>query len=232
MTTIAVVTGGAGDIGRGVVDALVKQGSKVAVLDLEINARATVSLPCDVTDEAAVTAAVSRIQDELGEPTRLVCSAGLVRRSSVVDMSLAEWSSVMDVSLTSAFLATRALLPGMRSRGDGAIVMLSSGLARKGYSFGAHYAAAKSAIEALARSVALEHAANGIRCNAVAPGPIRTAMTDANVNFDERSAISAIPMGRLGDVGEVVDPIMFLLGAESRYITGQVLQVNGGMFMG
>lgn len=92
-------------------------------------------------------------------------------------------------------------------------------------------AAAKAGVEALTKSIALEHAADGIRCNCVAPGPIRTAMTRSNDNVDEEAAVRDIPMGRLGTVEDVVEPVAFLLGDGARYITGQVLQVNGGMVM-
>lgn len=239
MTSVAIVAGGAGDLGRGVADALVRQGAAVAVLDLQANDSATGSatdsttlpVPCDLTDPAAVRAAVARVTTELGEVEQLVCAAGVVSRGAVMEMAVDDWSRVLDASLTSAFLMIRETLPSMRRRGGGAIVTLSSGLARKGYPYGAPYASAKAAIEALTRTVALEHARDGIRCNAVAPGPIRSTMTENNPNFDEVRTTATIPLGRLGEVGDVVEPILFLLGRGARYITGQVLQVNGGMLM-
>ncbi|MGY1812275.1 SDR family NAD(P)-dependent oxidoreductase [Blastococcus sp. SYSU D00820] len=228
---VALVAGGAGDIGAGVVDALTAAGTAVAVLDLEPNPRAALTLRCDLTDPGAVAAAVAAVRAELGEPEQLVCGAGVVHRAAVAQMRPADWQRVVDASLTSAFLVTREVLPAMQRRGGGAIVMLSSGLARKGSASGAHYAAAKSGVEALVRSVALEHARDGIRCNAVAPGPIRTRMTSGNANVDEAAAVAAIPMGRLGEVADVVDPVLFLLGPGAGYVTGQVLHVNGGMFL-
>ncbi len=231
MSPVAVVTGGAGDIGGGVVTALASEGYAVAVLDLAVNPRADYSVRCDLTDEVAVAAAVQTVEAELGDPELLVCAAGIVGRGAVRELSLPAWNRVVDASLTAAFLVTREVLPAMVRRGGGAIVMLSSGLARKGSARGAPYASAKAGIEALTKSIALEHAADGIRCNAVAPGPVRTTMTDANPNFDEETALAAIPLGRLGEVDEVVAPILFLLGPGASYITGQVVQVNGGMLM-
>jgi NAD(P)-dependent dehydrogenase (short-subunit alcohol dehydrogenase family) len=228
---VALVAGGAGDIGRGIVAALLSAGSQVAVLDIRSNDAATLSLSCDVTDAAQVSAAVDRVTSELGAPAQLVCAAGIVSRGAVVELTLRQWQQVVDVSLTSAFLLAKAVLPAMRAAGKGAIVTISSGLARKGYQYGAPYAAAKAGLEALTKTIALEHAVDNIRCNCVAPGPIWTAMTEANQNFERQAATAAIPMGRLGTVEDVVAPVMFLLGDGAGYITGQVLQVNGGLLM-
>jgi NAD(P)-dependent dehydrogenase (short-subunit alcohol dehydrogenase family) len=227
----ALVVGGAGDIGRGVVDALRADGADVAVLDLRRNDSATLSLTCDATDVRQVDAALAEAIATLGTPAEVVCAAGAVSRGAVAGLGPDTWQRVVDISLTSTFLVLRGLLPAMREAGGGAVVTLSSGLARKGYPHGAPYAAAKAGVEALTKTVALEHARDGIRCNCVAPGPISTAMTAANENFDRAAATAAIPMGRLGTVDDVVAPVMFLLGAGASYITGQVLQVNGGMLM-
>lgn len=231
MSPVALVAGGAGGIGRGLVDALGRAGSRVAVLDLHRNEQAALSIECDVTDADRVEDAVAKVETELGSPQWLVCAAGVVSEAPLTDLDPAEWHRVVDVSLTSAFLVTRAVLPSMLDAGGGSIVTLSSGWGRKGYPLGAHYAASKSGIEALTKSVALEYAARGVRCNAVAPGPVRTAMIADNPAFDEASRSKLIPMGRIGEVSDVVDPIVFLLGDGARYITGQVLHVNGGMLM-
>ena len=227
----ALVVGGAGDIGRGVVAALRAAGADGAVLDLRRNDSATLSLTCDATDVRQVDAALAEAIATLGTPAEVVCAAGAVSRGAVAGLGPDTWQRVVDISLTSTFLVLRGLLPAMREAGGGAVVTLSSGLARKGYPHGAPYAAAKAGVEALTKTVALEHARDGIRCNCVAPGPISTAMTAANENFDRAAATAAIPMGRLGTVDDVVAPVMFLLGAGASYITGQVLQVNGGMLM-
>lgn len=231
MAGAVVVAGGAGGIGRGLVDALLADGTEVAVLDLAENAAATMSLPCDVTDQAAVESAVAKAAAALGPPAGLVCAAGVVSESPLAELDPGEWQRVVDVSMTSAFLLTRAVIPAMADDGGGAIVTLSSGFARKGYPLGAHYAAAKSGVEALTKSIALEYASRGIRCNSVAPGPIRTPMIENNPAFDEAARAALIPLGRIGEVADVVGPILFLLSDAARYITGQVLHVNGGMLM-
>lgn len=231
MTDVVLVAGAAGGIGRGLVDALLATGAHVAALDLADNQAATMSLRCDVTDAGAVGTAVAKVSAELGAPTRLVCAAGVVSEAPLADLAPDEWRRVVDVSLTSAFLLTRAVLPGMVECGAGVIVTMSSGFARKGYALGAHYAAAKSGVEALTKSIALEYAGRGVRCNAVAPGPVRTPMIENNPAFDEAARAALIPMGRIGEVADVVEPVMFLLSDAARYITGQVLHVNGGMLM-
>lgn len=231
MSGVAVVSGGAGGIGRGLVTALTKLGAEVAVLDLAANETAALSVVCDVTDREAVRAAANKIESELGAPAKIVCAAGVVSEVALTDLPEDEWRRVVDASLTSAFLLTQAMLPSMIRAGGGSIVMMSSGWGRKGYPLGAHYAAAKAGVEALTKSIALEYAGRGVRCNAIAPGPVRTTMISNNPTFDEDERAALIPMGRIGEVDDVVAPVLFLLGGGARYITGQVLHVNGGMLM-
>lgn len=226
----AVVTGGAGGIGRGVVRALLEAGARVAVLDLARNDDASLSLECDLSRPEPVAAAFRRVEEELGAPDLLVCASGIVREVPFEQLEPSQWSAVLDASLTSAYLACRAAVPGMAARGGGAVVTMSSGWGRKGYPEGSDYAAAKSGVEALTKSLALEYARRGVRVNCVAPGPIDTAMVRDNPRF-QRSRVDAVPMGRIGTVEDVVPPILFLLGDEARYVTGQVLHVNGGLLM-
>lgn len=140
---------------------------------------------------------------------------------------------MVDVSLTGTYLVTRAVLPSMLAAGGGRIVAFSSGYASKGNRNGAHYAAAKAGVEAIVKSVALEVAAAGVRVNAVAPGPVRTPMLDhiAGLPDWERDRAASIPMGRIGEADDLVGPVLFLLGPASRYSTGQVVHVNGGLLM-
>lgn len=229
--SLVLVTGGAGGIGRGVVEAVLERGGRAAVLDLTVNERANISLLCDLTEADAVDSAVARIAEQVGSPNRIVCAAGIVREGPFEDLDPRQWHRTIDVSLTSAYLVLRATVPGMVRQGGGAIVTMSSGWGRKGYPFGADYSAAKSGIEGLTKSIALEFADRGVRANSIAPGPIKTAMIRDNPAFDEGAKVSAIPMKRLGEVSDVVEPTMFLLSDRAAYITGQVLHVNGGLLM-
>jgi NAD(P)-dependent dehydrogenase (short-subunit alcohol dehydrogenase family) len=225
----AVVTGGAGDLGRAIVAGLRERDVPVASLDLVDNADASLSLACDITDPDAVSAAAARVGDALGEVSMLVCGAGIVSTVALADLEPQEWHRVLDVSLTGAYLACRAFVPQMPA--DGAVVAISSGLGTRGMPRGGHYAAAKAGMEALMKSVALEYARAGVRANALALGPFRTKMLDDHpgVDFDERARL--VPLGRLGDPEDVVGPALFLLGDHSRYVTGSVLHLSGGFTM-
>lgn len=246
----AVVTGGCGAIGAAIGTALRAAGARVAALDLvapdgatgeetepdgsgDVPGPADLVLTCDVTDEAATAAALSQVRSVLGQPDLLVCAAGVVSEAEIGALSGAEWRRVVDVSLTGTFHALSGVLPGMAAAGRGSVVAISSGWASKGYPRGGHYAAAKAGVEALVKSAALEVAGRGVRVNAVAPGPVLTPflrhVPDLHAWRREREAV--IPMGRIGDPSDVVGPVLFLLGQESAYVTGQVLHVNGGLLM-
>jgi NAD(P)-dependent dehydrogenase (short-subunit alcohol dehydrogenase family) len=225
----ALVTGGAGDLGRPIVKALADAGLEVGVLDLEPGSTSH-GVACDVTDPEAVEAAVARLGEELGEFGSVVCAAGVQSEHALEELSLEEFRRVLDASLTGAFLTAKAVAPRMAS--GGAIVLISSGLGFRGMDSGAHYAAAKAGLIGLTKSLALELGRRGIRANAVAPGPIRGRMLDA-MDSDRVSSrgADAIPLGRLGEPADVVGPVLFLLSSASAYMTGAVLHVNGGMLM-
>jgi len=231
---VAVVSGGHGGIGAAVVQALQAEGARVAVLDSQAGTGAAdLALSCDVTDPAGTTRALADVVQELGVPQLLVCAAGVVSESDLVGLPVQEWQRVVDVSLTGSFLLLQAVLPHLISAGSGSVVALSSGWATRGYPRGSHYAAAKAGVEALVKSAALEVAAAGVRVNAVAPGPVLTPFLRFVDDMESwrRQREAAIPLGRVAEPDDVVGPVLFLLGNESRYVTGQVLHVNGGLLM-
>jgi len=230
---VSVVTGAAGGIGRAVVAELSARGALVAALDVTDSQAGALCLRCDVTDEQQVAETLERVGKELGTPTHLVCAAGVASEAPVVDMDVDEWRRVVDVSLLGTFVSTREVLPAMLANGRGRIVALSSGYARKGQAAGSHYAAAKAGVETFVKSLALEVAGAGITVNAVAPGPVETAMLEPLMaRSGWRSTIeAAIPLGRVATPADIAGPILFLLSDDSAYMTGQVLHVNGGLLM-
>ena len=227
----AFVSGAAGGIGRAVVDQLTNRGAAVAGFDLVEPGDTRNFFSGDLSLEDEVEALVGRAVEQFGAPKYVVTCSGVVAENDFADLPTSSWARTLDASLTSSFLFLRALVPHMVNWGGGAIVTLSSGWGRKGYPRGSDYSAAKAGVEGLTKSIALEFAGRGIRANSVAPGPIRTAMIEDNPLFDEAAKSSVIPMGRIGEVADVVDPVMFLLSDSARYVTGQVLHVNGGLLM-
>jgi NAD(P)-dependent dehydrogenase (short-subunit alcohol dehydrogenase family) len=229
---VAIITGGSGGIGQAVTAALSRRGIRTAVLDPAASGGPP-ALRCDVRDPAAVEAAVSWVEEDLGPVRYLVCAAGVVSEAPLGELDPAEFRRVVEVSLYGTFHAFRAVLPRMADRGQGSVVAMSTGWATKGYPNGAHYAAAKAGVEALVKSAALEVAGRGVRVNAVAPGPVETPMLTDFPDYHDRAAdrARAIPMGRVGQPDDVADPVLFLLGDGSRYMTGQIVQVNGGLLM-
>lgn len=229
----AIVSGGNGGIGSAIVRALTALDWQVAVLDLNPGSDGHIGIAVDVTDGHAVRRAVREVENELGTVDGAVAAAGVVSETPFSALDADEWHRVVGVSLTGTYHLFRAALPAMAERGRGAAVALSSGYGRSGYRFGGHYAAAKAGIEALVKSLALELGPSGVRVNAVAPGPVITAMLGhiEDRNTWRRDREQRIPLGRIAEPEDVADPVAFLLTDPSRYITGQVLHVNGGLLM-
>lgn len=233
---VALVTGASRCIGRAVALALAEAGANVAVNYRERAAEAeavaaairslgrrALAVAADVAEGAAVTAMVAQVEAGLGHIDLLVNNAGIALRRGIEALTEAEFDRTMAVNLKSAWLCTQAVLPGMRARGWGRVVNISSGAARGSGVIGVHYNASKAGMEGLTRGYAARLVQAGVTVNAVAPSLIETDMVRAGSEDYARK----VPMGRLGTAEEVAQAVLMVAG--NAYLTGQTLQVNGGM---
>src|SRR4051794_24609148 len=236
----AVITGGASGIGRATCQRFAGEGARVAVVDIDGAAAAKVaseidglSFEVDVRDTAALAAAVDAAAAGVGGLDAVFNNAGVGRISRLHEYDPAEFQRVVDVNLVGVWNGIRACVPHMLAGGGGAIVNTSSISGVRPSPGEGPYAAAKAAIAALTQSAALEYAPRGIRVNAVAPGAIRSAMTTPLLGLGEWERIwtDRTPLGRVGDPEDIAAVVVFLCSALARYITGQVLVVDGGMIL-
>ena len=227
----AVVTGGGSGIGRAVADRLRADGYHVATIDLNPS-EDEFAQTADVTDRAQVEAALSAIRAQLGPVTILVNAAGLDGFKRFTDITFEEWQKVVDVNLNGVFHCMQAVLPDMVDAGWGRIVNISSSSTHSGTPYMSHYVAAKSAVNGLTKSLALEYGPAGITVNAVPPGFIDTPMlrnAEARGRLgDVQATIDATPVRRIGRPEDIAAACAFLISEEAGYITGQILGVNGG----
>ncbi|MDP1627790.1 3-oxoacyl-[acyl-carrier-protein] reductase [Parvibaculum sp.] len=236
----ALVTGASGGIGSDIARALHAQGATVALsgtrkdaldaLAADLGARTHV-LPCNLSDAAAVDALPKQAEEAMGALDILVNNAGLTRDNLFMRMKDEEWDEVIRVNLTAAFRLSRGVLRGMMKRRWGRIVGITSVVGVTGNPGQGNYAASKAGMIGMTKSLAQEVASRNITANCIAPGFIRSAMTDA-LNEDQQARImSTIPAGRLGEASEIAAAAVFLASEEAAYVTGQTLHVNGGMAM-
>jgi len=227
----AVVTGGGSGIGRAVVDRLRADGYNVATIDLHPSDD-DYAHTADVTDRAQVEAALSAIRTQCGPVTILVNAAGLDGFKRFTDITFEEWQKVVDVNLNGVFHCIQAVLPDMVEAGWGRIVNISSSSTHSGTPYMSHYVAAKSAVNGLTKSLALEYGPSGITVNAVPPGFIDTPMlrnAEARSRIrDVQATIDATPVRRMGKPEDIAAACAFLISEEAGYVTGQLLGVNGG----
>lgn len=239
---VALVTGASRGIGRSIAEALARQGAVVGAAaradHAEEAARAIraaggqcEALALDVTVSASVEACVKTMVDRHGRLDVLVNNAGIARDQLVLRMKREDWDAVLATNLTAAFFCAQAALRPMLRQRFGRIVCVGSVVGQTGNAGQANYAAAKAGLVGLAKSIAREVASRGITVNVVAPGLIDTDMTRSLDQAVREGWTAQVPLGRIGTAAEVAAAVCFLASDEAAYITGQVLGVNGGMFM-
>ena len=237
---IALVTGAARGIGLATAKKFLAEGWYVALLDIEGEllakavadigkAEATLALACDVSDAAAVNAAIAGIAQRFGRLDALVNNAGIAVFAPLMETSDQDWSRVLEVNLTGPFICTKAAVPLMREAGGGAIVNITSISAVRASTLRSAYGTSKAGLAHLTKQLAVELASLGIRVNAVAPGPVDTAMAKEVHTREIRADYhDAIPLNRYGLEEELAEAIFFLCSERASYITGQILAVDGG----
>jgi 3-oxoacyl-[acyl-carrier protein] reductase len=239
----AFVSGASQGIGRACALALARMGARIALaarneakletVASEIEAVGGQAKPflMDVSDEASIKAAAKAAIAHFGTVEILVNNAGITRDTLLLRMKRADWDAVMTTNLTGAFLLTQALLNSMLRARWGRIINVSSVVGRTGQAGQANYAASKAGLIGLTRSMAREVASRSVTVNAVAPGYIETAMTSVLEEKQRDALLSHIPLGRAGTDEEVAHAVAFLASPQAGYITGHVLDINGGLFM-
>ena len=239
---VALVTGASRGIGAAIAKMLAARGAIVVAAARGENSAPTVEairaaggiadvLTLDVTDSGAVTAAIAAVVERHGRLDILVNNAGITRDQLMLRMKRDDWDAVLATNLTSAYTLTQAALKPMIRQRSGRIICISSVVGQSGNAGQANYAASKAGLIGFVKSVALEVASRNVTVNAVAPGMIETDMTEAIPDKAREALLGRIPIGRLGTSDEVASAVAFLASDEAAYITGQVLGVNGGMYL-
>ena len=236
---VAVVTGGARGIGRGIASVLAAEGAHVAIVDVDVQLAETtatelggLAIAADVTDGPSVEAMAARVNEELGRIDIVAANAGIYPFADLATLTEETWNHVMDLNAGGAVRTVQACLPPMRARGYGRIVLTSSitGPVTGQVGF-AHYGASKAALLGFMRSAAVELARSGITINAVMPGNVSTPGFADTSDEHQRRMLASIPMGRYAEPEEVGWAVRFLASPEASYITGQTLIVDGGQVL-
>ncbi|MBX3073876.1 3-oxoacyl-ACP reductase FabG [Candidatus Obscuribacterales bacterium] len=238
---VAIITGSGRGIGRSIAEAFLRAGAKVVISDinqdtcnqtakeLKDQGGETLGVVCDVTKSESVDALVAAVTKEWGRIDILVNNAGITRDNLIMRMGDDEWQAVIDTNLTSAFKVSKAVLKVMSKQRSGRIINIASTTGVHGNFGQVNYAAAKSGLIGLTKTVALEYASRNITCNAVAPGFIDTDMTKKLKEEIINGILSRVPLGRMGTPDDIANAVLFFAGPGA-YVTGQVLEVNGGLY--
>ena len=240
---VAVITGSARGLGQAIALKLAKAGADIALCDLQldwlgeseelvkntgVNAK---SYSINVSDNNSVIEGIKKIESDFGKIDILVNNAGITKDGLLLRMSEEDWDQVLDVNLKGVFLCIKAAMRGMSKRREGSIVNIASVIGLMGNAGQANYAASKGGVISFSKTVAKELASRNVRCNAIAPGFIRTAMTDALDEETQEKMKELIPLKRFGEPEDVANVVLFLASNSSSYVTGQVLSTCGGMVM-
>jgi 3-oxoacyl-[acyl-carrier protein] reductase len=240
---VAMVTGAARGLGQAIAVKLAEAGADVALCDLNTEwleetagkvkalGRRAECYGVNVAEGESVTAGVKAIEKDFGKIDVLVNNAGITKDGLMIRMSEDDWDAVLNVNLKGVFLCTKAAMRGMMKQRSGTIVNIASVIGLMGNAGQANYAASKGGVIAFSKTVAKELSSRNVRCNAVAPGFIRTAMTDALDEEVQSKMKELIPLARFGEPEDVANVVLFLASDASAYVTGQVLSTCGGMVM-
>ncbi|MFN3604968.1 MAG: 3-oxoacyl-ACP reductase FabG [Leptonema sp. (in: bacteria)] len=239
----AIITGSARGIGKAIAEKLAEAGAKVVVNDIneelakqtaeEISKKYSVdciAYACDISNEEESEKLIQTCKDNWGKVDILVNNAGITRDTLLLRMNKEQWDQVININLTGTFLCTKAAFKVMMNQRSGVIINISSIAGENGNVGQANYSASKAGVIGFTKTVAVEGAPRGVRCNAVAPGFIQTAMTDAIPEKIKEKMIASIPLKRAGLPEDIANCIVFLVSDLASYITGQIIDVNGGGF--
>jgi len=241
---VAVITGGAQGIGRAIALGMAREGAKVVVADLQSEKTRSVAdevkilggdalgFEVNVADESSVKKLAEATYADFGRIDILVNDAGVYLKSSVVDMSEADWDRTLDVNLGGNFLCCRAFVPAMRAQKSGRIISMASGIGHYGMKQFSHYAASKAAIIGFVKSLARELGPDGITVNAICPGSANTAMPRGHRSEEEvMQRLHSTPLPHVLEPEDIAGPILFLASDAAAYITGQSYNINCGTYM-
>jgi len=240
---VVLVTGGARGIGKAIAENFAKRGAHLVIADISLSSAdetakeiaasgvRTLALSLDVSKSGDVTAAFEQIMKEFGRIDVVINNAGITKDGLILRMKEEDWDAVININLKGVFLCSKEAVKLMVKQRYGRIVNIASVVAFMGNPGQANYSASKAGIVGLTKTIAKEYASRGVTVNAVAPGFIATAMTDALPDNIKQEMLKSIPVGAFGSVDDVANAVAFLASPANGYITGQVIHVNGGMYM-